>query len=327
MTPAAYAPLAAAAITIALIAWMLRGGARLPLDIPNERSLHQRPVPRSGGIAIMAGTLAGLAMLQTPLSVVVPAALLAAVSHFDDLRGLPVFARFAAHLAAAAGFTALAFAGLSLPFLCLIVVGIVWSANLYNFMDGSDGLAGGMTLLGFSFLGAGAWNSGDDALMLASLVVAASAVGFLAFNFPPARIFMGDAGSVPLGFLAAAFSLAGWRDGDWPFWFPALVFAPFIVDATLTLAKRTLRGERFWLAHKTHYYQRLVQMGWSHRRTALAEYALMILSGFTALWALGQAPYLQFAAVVCIAVLYGVAIASIDLAWNRRRKNNIALEP
>ena len=327
MTPAAYAPLAAAAITIALIAWMLRGGVRLPLDIPNERSLHQRPVPRSGGLAIMAGVLAGLAILQTPLAIALPTAILVAVSHFDDLRGLPAFVRFAVHLAAAAGFTALAFTGLPLPLLCLIVVGIVWSANLYNFMDGSDGLAGGMTLLGFGFLGAGAWSGGDDALMLASLVVAASAVGFLVFNFPPARIFMGDAGSVPLGFLAAAFSLAGWRDGDWPFWFPALVFAPFIVDATLTLAKRMLRGERFWLAHKTHYYQRLVQMGWSHRRTALAEYALMILSGSSALWALGQAPYLQFAAVLCMAALYVVAIVSIDLAWNRRRKNNIALEP
>src|SRR6266581_4435508 len=180
-------PIASALVTLALIAWLLRAPDRLPLDVPNERSLHARPVPRSGGIAMMAGIFAGFAILQTPL--------------------------------------------------VLIVIGILWVTNLYNFMDGSDGLAGGMTVAGFAFLGAGAWMSGDEALLIECAIVAAAGAAFLLFNFPPARLFMGDAGSVPIGFLAAVLSLSGWRDGDWPFWFPAAVFAPFIADATLTLLK------------------------------------------------------------------------------------------
>src|SRR5712692_7473071 len=200
-------PIASALVTLALIAWLLRARDGLPLDVPNERSLHVRPVPRSGGIAMMAGIFTGFAILQTPLVAVLPAAALV-----------------------------------------LIVIGILWVTNLYNFMDGSDGLAGGMTVMGFAFLGAGAWLSGDEALLIECAIVAAAGAAFLLFNFPPARLFMGDAGSVPIGFLAAALSLSGWRDGDWPFWFPAAVFAPFIADATLTLFKRMLARERFWEA-------------------------------------------------------------------------------
>jgi UDP-N-acetylmuramyl pentapeptide phosphotransferase/UDP-N-acetylglucosamine-1-phosphate transferase len=95
--------------------------------------------------------------------------------------------------------------------------------------------------------------------------VAAAAAGFLCFNFHPARIFMGDVGSVPLGFTAGALGLVGWRSGAWPLWFPLLVFAPFILDATVTLLRRALRGEKVWQAHRSHYYQRMVQMGLGHR--------------------------------------------------------------
>jgi UDP-N-acetylmuramyl pentapeptide phosphotransferase/UDP-N-acetylglucosamine-1-phosphate transferase len=159
-------------------------------------------VPRSGGIAMMAGVFSGFAILQTPLGVVLPAAMLVALSHFDDLRGLPISVRFGAQLAASAGFAFGAFPAVALPFLVLIVIGILWVTNLYNFMDGSDGLAGGMTVAGFTFLGAGAWMSGDDALLIECAIVAAAGAAFLPFNFPPARLFMGDAGSVPIGFLA-----------------------------------------------------------------------------------------------------------------------------
>jgi len=159
-------PIVSAFATLLLIAWMLRAQDRWPLDVPNERSLHVRPVPRSGGIAMMAGVFSGFAILQTPLGVVLPAAMLVALSHFDDLRGLPISVRFGAQLAAAAGFAFGAFPAVTLPFLVLIVIGILWVTNLYNFMDGSDGLAGGMTVTGFAFLAAGAWMSGDDALLI-----------------------------------------------------------------------------------------------------------------------------------------------------------------
>jgi UDP-N-acetylmuramyl pentapeptide phosphotransferase/UDP-N-acetylglucosamine-1-phosphate transferase len=323
LTIAIASPLLAATIAALLIAWMLKAGAALPLDLPNERSLHTRPVPRSGGIAIMAGVFAGFAILQIPLVVALPAAALVAVSHIDDLRGLPISVRFGAQLAAAAGFAFGALPAVPLPLLACIVVGILWVTNLYNFMDGSDGLAGGMAVIGFGFLGAGAWMSGDEALAIECAVVAASAAAFLAFNFPPARIFMGDAGSVPLGFLAVALSLAGWRDGDFPFWFPAVAFAPFVADATLTLVKRMLAREPFWRAHNKHYYQRLVRMGWSHRRTALAEYALMLASGVAGLWALSRPATVQLAAVLALVAAFAALAVRIDSAWRRHGKDHL----
>src|SRR6266705_3791209 len=316
-------PIASALVTLALIAWLLRAPDRLPLDVPNERSLHARPVPRSGGIAMMAGVFAGFAILQTPLVVVLPAAALVALSHFDDLRGLPITVRFGAQLAAAAGFALGALPAVALPLLVLIVIGILWATNLYNFMDGSDGLAGGMTVTGFTFLGAGAWMSGDDALLIECAIVAAAGAVFLPFNFPPARVFMGDAGSVPLGFLAAVLSLSGWRDGDWPFWFPAAVFAPFIADSVVTLLKRIGAGERFWEAHNKHYYQRLVRMGWGHRGTALAEYALMLACGTTALWALREALTLQLCALIGLIALYATLALWVDYAWRHSEDKSI----
>src|SRR3981189_3881790 len=105
-------------------------------------------------------------------------------------------------------------------------------------MAGYAGPAGGLPVAGFSFLGTGAWMSGDDALLIECAIVAAAGAAFLPFNFPPARLFMGDAGSAPIGFLAAALSLSGWRDGEWPLSFPAAGVAPFIADATLTLLQR-----------------------------------------------------------------------------------------
>jgi UDP-N-acetylmuramyl pentapeptide phosphotransferase/UDP-N-acetylglucosamine-1-phosphate transferase len=315
---ASVSPIASALATLLLIAWMLRAQDRLPLDVPNQRSLHVRPVPRMGGIAMMAGVFSGFAILQTPLVVVLPAAVLVVLSHFDDARGLPISVRLGVQFAAAAGFAYWALPGLALPLLAPIVVGIVWVTNLYNFMDGSDGLAGGMTVFGFSFLGTGAWMSGDDALLIECAIVAAAGAAFLPFNFPPARLFMGDAGSVPIGFLAAVLSLAGWRDGDWPFWFPVAVFSPFIVDATLTLLKRAGARERIWEAHNKHYYQRLVRMGWGHGRTALAEYALMLACGTAALWALREPLYLQLSALLGLVALHAALALWVDSAWRRR---------
>ena len=315
------APIVSALVTLLLVVWMLRARDRLPLDVPNDRSLHLLPVPRSGGMAIMAGIFAGFAILQTPLTIVLPAATLVVVSHFDDARGLPIPVRLGAQLAAAAGF---AFGALPADASSLVVVlGILWMTNLYNFMDGSDGLAGGMTVIGFTSLAAGAWMSGNAAASIECAIVGAAGAAFLLFNFPPAKLFMGDAGSVPLGFLAAALSLSGWRDGDWPLWFPVAVFAPFIADATVTLLKRAAARERIWEAHNKHYYQRLVRTGWSHRRTALAEYALMLACGIVALWALRQPLYLQLAAILALVALHAGLALRVERAWRDRENSHI----
>jgi UDP-N-acetylmuramyl pentapeptide phosphotransferase/UDP-N-acetylglucosamine-1-phosphate transferase len=190
-------------------------------------------------------------------------------------------------------------------------------ANLYNFMDGSDGLAGGMALIGFSIYGAAAWLAGSAEFALVNFSIAAAAAAFLVFNFHPARIFLGDAGAVPLGFLAAALGMIGWLQHDWTWWFPVLVFSPFIVDASVTLARRLLRREKVWQAHRDHYYQRLVQLGWGHAKTAISEYALMLASGLLALAALALPAGLQAVLLAVAAAAYLALIALIERAWRR----------
>jgi UDP-N-acetylmuramyl pentapeptide phosphotransferase/UDP-N-acetylglucosamine-1-phosphate transferase len=181
------------------------------------------------------------------------------------------------------------------PVAALAVVGIVWAANLFNFMDGADGLAGGMAAIGFAALAIAAAQGGYKDLAVLCAAIASAAVGFLAFNFPPARVFLGDAGSIPIGFLAGAMGLHGAVSGIWPWWFPLLVFSPFVVDATLTVLRRAARGERFWVAHRTHAYQRLVLAGWSHRRLALAAYGVMAAASASALAARGGGAMVQCA--------------------------------
>jgi UDP-N-acetylmuramyl pentapeptide phosphotransferase/UDP-N-acetylglucosamine-1-phosphate transferase len=126
---------------------------------------------------------------------------------------------------------------------------------------------------------------------------------------------MGDSGSVPLGFLAAAFGMHGWAEHDWPLWFPLVVFSPFIVDATVTLARRLWQRQRVWQAHREHYYQRLVQLGWGHARTALAEYALMALCGVAGLYALNVDGDTQTIVLGTLAMAYMVAMLAIDATW------------
>lgn len=290
--------------------------AGLVLDVPNERSLHSRPVPRTGGIGLMLSAaivwlLLGGGGLWTIAAL---AGALAAVFLIDDVGGLPVRVRFAVQ-ALAAGLFVHATGPYSAILAVLLIFGIVWSTNLYNFMDGANGMAGGMALFGFGTYALGAWIGGADDIALLSAIIAGAAAGFLVWNFDPARIFLGDAGSIPLGFLAAALGVTGWSRAAWPFWFPLLVFSPFVADACATLAKRAMRDEKLSQAHRSHYYQRLVRMGWSHRRLSLAEYTLMAAAAGTAL--LHQqvhagAAYLALA--VWAAVYVGLARA-IDRRW------------
>ena len=213
-------------------------GRRLVLDHPNERSLHERPVPRTGGLAIAFGAgvgwLVGAPGFAITLSL---AAALAVLSFLDDLFSLPTAVRLLGHLGAAVAVVLLELRFPGWAALVLLGLAVAWYANLYNFMDGSDGLAGGMAVFGFGAYAAAAWLSDVHPLAELCVVLAAAAAAFLVRNFPPARIFMGDVGSVPLGFLAGALGVVGWNDGLWPLWFPVLVFAPFVCDATLTLLK------------------------------------------------------------------------------------------
>jgi len=311
------APAVSALLAGGLIELMLRGGARVPLDRPNERSLHSRPMPRTGGVAIMAGALAGFVLLPAPTAIAAPALALACVSLADDWRGLPIAVRLVAHAAAAAVFVWLALGELPWWLQLAAALAVMWMTNLYNFMDGSDGLAGGMAVLGFGFLGVAAWLAGGETVAIGAFCVAAASLAFLLYNFHPARIFMGDAGSIPLGFMAAALGLYGWQRGLWPLWYPAAAFSPFIADASATLARRLLRRDRFWEPHRDHYYQRLVRMGWGHRRTAIAEYALMAVCGALSIWALDKPLYLQVGVILTLTALIACLAVSVDRAWRR----------
>jgi glycosyltransferase WbpL len=270
------------------------------MDIPNARSSHSRPMPRAGGIGIVATSYTLVLIvaaihgaLGTPtLAVLAGGLAVAIVGLADDLRNLPAWIRFSVHVLAA---SAIVFLGvrvdtisllpvgsLSLGFLgaILSVVWIVAVTNIYNFMDGIDGLAAGVAVLagvGLATMGA---IRGDPAILLLSCTLAGSALGFLAHNFPPASVFMGDVGSGFLGFvLAALILLAGSTSSDGGSAIPAgLVIAPFLLDGTLTLVRRVIQGERWYEAHRSHYYQRLVILGYSHRAVSLLYYGLTMLA-------------------------------------------------
>lgn len=312
----------AVCLCAAILYLLLKTGLawRLATDIPNDRSLHVRPTPRVGGWGIVPVTVVAMLLVAPSLwFIALATAFLAAVSQIDDRRGLPARVRFAAHLIAVIAFVAMFPA--AAPWWALVALAflMVWLVNLYNFMDGADGLAGGMALFGFGGYAAAALLSGRPMpeLALASLAIAATALGFLFFNFHPARIFLGDAGSISLGYLAGALGYWGWRGGAWPVWFPALVFAPFIADASVTLARRLARGEKFWQAHREHYYQRMVRSGVGHAGTAWAWYAMMIVGIALALFALGRSAATQWGIVAGWAGVLVVVGSIVDLRWRR----------
>ncbi len=293
----------AACVVPAVVAWIVirialaTRYAERAADRPNERSLHDAPRPRVGGIGVMLAALPWAAWHASGplLAVIACAAVLALVSAADDLRSLPAALRLALHFAAAAIAVAALGVGTPWPLAAGIVVAlaIAWTTNAYNFMDGSDGLAGGMAVIGFGTYALAASQAQNLPLALACAGIASAAVGFLAWNFPPARVFLGDAGSIPLGFLAGALGLAGYRADAWPAWFPVLVFSPFIVDASATFLRRLARREPVWRAHRSHWYQRLVLAGWSHRRVALSAYGLMAALSASALAARPAGGFVQ----------------------------------
>lgn len=265
------------------------------LDHPNDRSLHQRPTPRSGGIAITSGVLlAGLCVgslfgQQHLLYLGLGASVLVAVAYWDDRGHVAPHYRLLAQVVSAfilvsAGMPEVIFLpGIDwrpnfLANVVLLTLFVVWMTNLYNFMDGMDGLAAGMAVLGFGTLALLAADDGVPGYVLFNLGVAAAAAGFLRYNFPPAGIFMGDIGSTLLGFLAAGSIIWGVEKGLFSALAGLLPFAVFVVDATVTLMQRIWRRERIWEAHRSHYYQRMAGAGWSHRRVVLLEYGLMALA-------------------------------------------------
>ncbi|CAB3759844.1 MraY family glycosyltransferase [Paraburkholderia solisilvae] len=316
----------AAVAALAILLILLRTGWawRIAVDIPNARSLHERPVPRVGGWGILPAALLLIAFCAPPLrGIALGACVLGLVSLIDDRRGLPARVRFAAHAIVVAA--TVVTSATDIPWWLAVLAGIamVWLVNLYNFMDGSNGLAGGMAVFGFGMYAIAAAST-QAPLALAAAAVAGAAAGFLVLNFPRAKIFLGDVGSIPLGFLAGALGFWGWQHGTWPVWFPALAFAPFIADSTVTLLRRAARGEKVWEAHREHYYQRLVQMTGRHEYVALTYYWLMLIGGAIALLALHAPELMQWGCVVLWYAVLAIVGWQIDARWRRFRQNSTA---
>ncbi len=286
------------------------------MDWPNGRSLHLQPVPRAGGLGVVAGFVAGSVPFGLPPWLASGAVVLMIVSFWDDRFGVSAAKRLLVHIAAAAGAVYVLAPGGPIAVLGSLLL-LVWMTNLYNFMDGSDGLAGGMAVIGFAAYAVAALDGGAYGLATASLAVSGAALAFLMVNFPPARQFLGDSGSIPLGFLAGAIGLAGWTEDLWPAWFPVVLFGPFVTDATVTLLRRLAAGESPAAAHRSHYYQRLVLAGWSHRKLALTSYAVMLLCAAFALELKNAPTGLQIAG--CGGLLLGVAL--LILGFEFRQKN------
>lgn len=328
MAPAWLGALVSALGSALVLTLLLLARRRLPQDRPGERSLHERPTPRVGGLAIWAGFLpvAFLAsdLLAHPAIWFAAWFAVAAVSLADDWRGVRPAIRLAVQAAAAAIVTATIlgpvragdFGPADAAGCAVAVVALVWAANLYNFMDGSDGLAAVMGIGGFGAYAAAATIAGSPSHLHIGL--AAAIAPFLVVNLPPARTFMGDVGSVPLGFLAAASGLAGCVAHVWPAWFPLLVFLPFIADATVTLFARMARGERVFEAHRKHYYQRLNRLGAGHRGTLLVYSALIAGTATSGIFALAFAQGAGWAVLGAWIALIGLVFAGIEYHWRKR---------
>ena len=280
--------LGSALLTMLTIRYATR---RQMLDLPGQRRSHSVPTPRGGGFAIVVSVLcfailplafsssAGLSTM--PLLVGVALSIVAGVGWIDDHGGLRARYRLAAHCVAAAlltlpwqaatsailssmGTPASLLALASWITLIIAAVAIVWSINLHNFMDGINGLLASQASFVFISLGVFGMTEGVAGRWIAAFVAAAAVLGFMPFNFPRARIFMGDVGSGALGLLVAVAVIHQMGDAGLGLIIGLIACSAFVTDATVTLLSRMLRGRRWYDAHREHLYQSLVRSGRSH---------------------------------------------------------------
>jgi len=296
------------------------------LDIPNARSSHTRPTPRGGGIGIVIGVLIGawglfisriLCMSFREIAALsLAGAIVALIGWLDDIHRLPYAIRLivqaisSAVILIAIGYfqtITVPFIGeihlysIGIPFTLLWMMGLT---NAYNFMDGIDGIAGGQAVvagLGWTIMG---FMSGQSFVSLIGMILAASSLGFLFHNWPPARIFMGDVGSAFIGFTLAVIPiLAAQRD---PRCMVAgiLVVWPFIFDTSFTLVRRLTNKENIFVAHRSHVYQRLVIAGYSHRFVTLIYMGLALIGTVIALLWYKRAPFVSVVVIVLPILLF-----------------------
>ena len=322
-------------VSLCLTSMLARSKLSAFQDEPNHRSLHNVPTPRSGGLAINIALLVSLCslVLLSPIEIRLSVFALAAwviivlVALSDDIVGLGPLFRFVSQIIAS--YLLVYGAGLYWsadsyglpqldPFLKVAsLFGILWSINLFNFMDGIDGLSGGMAVIGFGALSVLGYIGGDPQFASLTLLIAGIPAGFLCFNFPPAKIFMGDLGSTIFGFFMGVFSLLGWQKGLFSIWVPTVIFSPFWVDASVVLLKRMINRERFWEPHQKHYFQRLVLMGFSHRQVTLMEYGLMLLCASSVVVVQSNWPDYYYIVPILVGIGYIVLLFCLEFVMEQ----------
>jgi UDP-N-acetylmuramyl pentapeptide phosphotransferase/UDP-N-acetylglucosamine-1-phosphate transferase len=307
------------------------------LDVPNERSSHSLPTPRMGGVPMVAaaalafggwlflaageiGSLKGL-----PFTFLFALAMFV-LGFYDDLRNLSPLVRFLVQFASAS--LALVFLTPHLPDIPLgkwvlpgwawVIPGAfwaVWMLNLYNFMDGIDGLAGGEAAVASSFFFLVFAYYGESGWAIANLVIAAASMGFLVYNWPPARIFMGDGGSAFLGAFYGMQSVVAALSTSIPLPVLVLPFANFILDTTFTLLRRMFRGETWYQAHRSHFYQRMTGLGMTHKKVTSIELLVVIASCAVAAACIPAGPATRIA--LAVSVVAGIACGGL---WVRGKE-------
>ena len=316
--PAAIACIASTALTLALIVYLRH---RAILDLPNDRSLHDIPKPRGGGWAILGSFTLGLLLLRPQMNDVMAAwplivgiIILVAVSWIDDLKTISALPRFGAQIIAVVLGLINLHGGVFQGYLpapidyAVTAVGWLWFVNLFNFMDGMDGLAGGEGLaIAFGLFLLAPHLGGE-------IVLAAAVLGFLAWNWGPSRIILGDVGSIPLGYLLGGLLLSHAEQGQWA----AALILPlyFLIDATFTLLKRASRGEKIWQAHRQHFYQHAVLSGRKHSHVAAMVYFANVVLIFCAVELADRFPWRAI----------GIAVLAVLLLilWMRSRPKLVA---
>ncbi|MDA0333538.1 MAG: glycosyltransferase family 4 protein [bacterium] len=296
------------------------------VDVPNERSAHVMPTPTMGGIAINIGIFAGALMISLPWAqrsglLLVLAVLLIAVA--DNIgRPLAVGGKLVLQLAAASSWVIWAPAApiqLTTEMVlapgvltaAISVIWLLWVMNVFNFMDGIDGFTGSQTIA--MCVGLALLLPMDAPLGQLPPVVMAACLGFLLFNLPPARVFMGDVGSLSLGFMVGVMVLAVVGEGV-SLWLAAMPLTLYFADTTYTVIRRFQRGDNVLRAHREHLYQRLVQAGWSHLQV---DGAAVVVTGLFVAAAVSGADGAHPPAVICVAV--GVLVLLAGLWWKEGR--------
>jgi Fuc2NAc and GlcNAc transferase len=307
------------------------------LDVPNARSSHSAVTPRGGGLSMVMATsvawiaLTAIRMIPPNLMFALAGGLVvAAVGFMDDRSMVSPAVRLVVHLGAAlwaviwlGGLPPIRIAGEILQLgwagSVLAVLGIAWTLNLFNFMDGIDGIAASEAV----FIGFGAallTLLDGNSLQVASvgLVFGAASAGFLLWNWPPAKIFMGDVGSGYLGYVIGVLALVAGRENSSALWVWLILGGVFFVDATVTLLRRTLRGDRVYEAHRSHAYQWLARRWRSHRPVTIAVTAVNLFWLLPCAWFATRYPALG----VWITLLALIPLAAVAIVAGAGRREN-----